>query len=231
MLKKAILILLFCEVEILGVWKPLRKLYFKATDFTHGIQGQEEKILDFYKLWAFCYDFTVNLDPAYSREMKKMIDSVVKQDDIVLDIGCGTGLGTIYAAKIAEKVIGVDISSDMVEKLKKKIYRKDIKNIDLIVGKFPESISRNIKFNSIISSFTIVHLTKQQRKTFYKHIFDYLVNKGVLGLFSAQGEFASSFETKNEIIDNLKSAGCQQFKIDDVSDAYRIVRAEKIEKA
>jgi cyclopropane fatty-acyl-phospholipid synthase-like methyltransferase len=210
----------------MSLWKPLRKLYFKTTDFTHSIQRRRNKILGFYKCWAFCYDFTVKFDPAYLRELKKMIDSVVKQGDTVLDIGYGRGLGIIHASKIAKKVIGIDLSPNMIDKLKNKIQREKIENIELIVGSFPESLPSGIKFD-IISSFTIVHFTVEQRRSIYKHIFNHLICNGRLGLFSAQGEFASSFETKDEIVSNLKSAGFQKLEINDVSDVYRITTAEK----
>jgi cyclopropane fatty-acyl-phospholipid synthase-like methyltransferase len=156
-----------------------------------------------------------------------MIDSVVKQGDTVLDIGCGTGIGTIHASKIAKKVIGIDLSPNMIDKLKKKIQREKIENIELILGSFPESLSSGIKFDSVISSFTIVHFTIEQRRSIYKHIFNHLICNGRLGLFSSRGEFASTFETKDEIISNLKSAGFQKLEIDDVSDVYRITRAER----
>jgi len=212
----------------MSFWKPFRKLYIKTTDFTHGFQGaRQAKVLGFYKLWAFCYDFSVKLDPAYPRELKNMIDTVVKRGDTVLDVGCGTGLGTIDASKIAEKVIGIDLSPDMIDKLKKKINREKIENIEVIVGSFPESLPQEAEFDSVISSFAIAHFTGEQRKIVYNYIFNYLVSKGRLGLFSAQGEIASTFETKDEIIRNLKSVGFQKIEINNVSDIYRIVRAER----
>lgn len=205
----------------------LRKSYFKTTDLTHGIQGQPEKISSFYKFWAFCYDFTVNLDPAYSRGLKKMIDSVVRKKDFVFDVGCGTGLSTIYASRIADTVIGIDMSQSMSSKLKKKITTKKIENIKIIHGSFPEKIPSDIKFDSVISSFMLVHFEKNQLKSIYKDIFGCLKKGGKIGLFLAQGEFASSFETKEEIIENLKSANFQDIEVEDIFDVYRIVKAEK----
>ncbi|MFB0561262.1 MAG: class I SAM-dependent methyltransferase [Candidatus Lokiarchaeia archaeon] len=208
--------------------KIFRKLFIKTTDFTHGFQEKPRKsLLSFYKLWSLCYDFSVKLDPAYPREMKRMIDSVVKQGDVVLDIGCGTGLGTIHASKIAKKVIGIDLSPDMTDKLKKKIHHKKIENIEIIVGSFPESLPQEAKFDSVISSFTIVHFPIEQRGIIYEHIFNHIVSNGRIGLFSAQGEVGSTFETKPEIIKNLKSVGFQKLEIEDVFDIYRIVRADK----
>ncbi len=105
--------------------KPFRKLYIKSTDFTHSYQGKDKKLIGFYKAWSYCYDFSVDLDPAFSREMKTMIGLAIKHGDTTLDIGCGTGISTLYASEIADKVIGIDLSADMMRKLEQKISRKN----------------------------------------------------------------------------------------------------------
>ncbi|NOX35526.1 MAG: methyltransferase domain-containing protein [Deltaproteobacteria bacterium] len=211
----------------MNFFKPLRKLYIKSTDFTHSYQGKDKKLVSFYKAWSYCYDFSVNLDPAFGREMKTMIGLTVKPGDTTLDIGCGTGISTFYASRIVAKVIGIDLSADMVRKLEQKISRRKSVNIEVITGRFPEALPHNIRFNSIISSFAIVHFTPEQRKNIYKQIYNLLLSGGRLGLFSAQGEIASSFETKNEIVNNLESAGFNKIEVDSVSDIYRIIKAEK----
>lgn len=48
----------------------------------------------------------------------------LKEDDIMIDIGCGTGYFTLPASEItgpAGKVIGVDISQEMLDKVRSKI--------------------------------------------------------------------------------------------------------------
>jgi|Deesub1362A_J573_1020465.scaffolds.fasta_scaffold00366_33 cyclopropane fatty-acyl-phospholipid synthase-like methyltransferase len=211
----------------MNVQRFFRKLYIKTTDFTRSYQGKPNKLVSFYRVWSPWYDFSVRIDPAFAKEMKKMINSVVKQGDITLDIGCGTGISTIYASKIAKKIIGIDLSPDMIARFEQKISRRKLANIEIIIGSFPEALPQNAKFDSIISSFAIVHFTSEQRRNIYKQIYNHLVNKGRLGLFSAQGEIASSFETKKEIVGNLKSAGFKNIEVEDVSDIYRIVKAEK----
>lgn len=212
----------------MSVWKPLRWLYIKTTDYPHGFQGERsEKIISFYKLWSLFYEFSVKLDPAYTRELRNMVKTVVKKDDIILDVGCGTGLGAIPASRIARKVIGIDFSLEMTSKLNKKIHLNCIENIEVINGSFPEAIPNGSKFNSIISSFTMVHFTPKRRISLYKYMYDCLENNGRLGLFSAQGEIAPTFESQNEIESNLDSAGFQNIEISDVSDIYRIVKANK----
>ncbi len=210
----------------MSFFKLFRQLYIKSTNFTHGYQGKDKKLVSFYKAWSYCYDFSVILDPAFSREMKLMISLAVKSGDTTLDIGCGTGISTLYASEIADKVIGIDFSTDMTRKLEKKIGLKRLSNIEIITGRFPEALPQDIKFNSIISSFAIVHFTPEQRINIYKRIFNLLSSGGRLGLFSAQGEIAPSFETKNEVVKNLELAGFDKIEVNDVSDIYRVIKTE-----
>jgi cyclopropane fatty-acyl-phospholipid synthase-like methyltransferase len=157
-----------------------------------------------------------------------MIDAVVAPDNVTLDIGCGTGLSTIYAAKIAGKVVGIDPSADMLNKLKKKIKKHQITNIDIREGFFPEAVKEGEKFQSIKSSFMLAHLNKKQRASVIKNIFNHLESNGKIGLFSAQGEVASTFQTKEEIENNLTSIGFRDIVIQDIDDIYRISTAIKI---
>ncbi len=211
----------------MGVLKLFRELYIKSTNLTHGYQGKAGKLVGFYRLWSYCYDFSVGLDPAFHRQMKSMISATVKPGDEVLDIGCGTGISTFYAAKIAKKVVGIDLSANMLAKLERKIRRRKTANIEVVHGSYPEALPRGMKFDCIISSFTIVHFTPGQRGGIYKNIYEQLRDGGRLGLFCARGEIAPSFETKDEIATNLAAAGFKNIKISDVSDIYRIVLAER----
>lgn len=65
----------------------------------------------------------------------------------VLDIGCGTGVYTILIAKIAKKVLGIDISKEMIEILK----ADSLSNITTQICDFSEFKS-NFKFD-IVTSF------------------------------------------------------------------------------
>lgn len=174
-----------------------------------------------------CYDFSVALDPAFRDGMKKMIVQTVKASDHTLDIGCGTGISSFYAAAIARQVTAIDPSADMLAKFEKKLTSRQPSNIQLIHGSFPQGMPKNVTYDSIVTSFAIVHFTPEQRKTVYKDIYDLLATGGKLGMFAAQGEIASSFETKEEVEANLIAASFQKVETIDLSDVYRIVSAEK----
>jgi SAM-dependent methyltransferase len=58
-----------------------------------------------------------------------------KEGETLLDLGCGTGLDLYFYAKKAgelEKIFGIDISEEMIEKAKENMKRVGIKNVEII---------------------------------------------------------------------------------------------------
>ena len=169
----------------------------------------------------------VKLDPAYPRGLRQMIDATVWRGDLTLDIGCGTGLGTVRTAEIATHVIGIDPSEAMTRQLRRKLRQRGLRNIEVRLGLFPEVLTDGELAHSVISSFMLAHLEPPQRKLMIAQMFDWLQPGGRLGLFSARGEVAHSFQTRVELRDNLSGAGFEQVEILDVWDVYRITTACK----
>jgi SAM-dependent methyltransferase len=67
------------------------------------------------------------------------------QGERVLDIGCGTGVDTIFAAMMtgpSGKVVGIDLVSEMLERAKKNLSLTDFKNVTL-----KESSAENLSFS------------------------------------------------------------------------------------
>lgn len=80
----------------------------------------------------------------------------LKNTNIVLDFGCATGEVTNEIAGSVRSVLGIDISSNMVEIAKSKAEKLDIKNVDFKkLTVFDESI-KNESFN-IVLCFNILH--------------------------------------------------------------------------
>jgi len=75
----------------------------------------------------------------------------VNKGDIVLDMGCGTGILAISCAKIASKVVAVDITSEAVDCAQKNIklnnleYKIDVRKSDLF-----QRLKKDEKFDLII---------------------------------------------------------------------------------
>ncbi|MFQ5668508.1 MAG: class I SAM-dependent methyltransferase [Candidatus Binatia bacterium] len=200
----------------------------KTTDLTHGYQGAvPAKLLRFYRLWAPIYDLTVRLDPAYPRGLKRMVASVVRPGDTTLDVGSGTGLGTVHAASIAARVVAMDPSEEMTARLRKKLRSCNLENVEVRQGYFPDALLPGESFDSVISSFMLAHLKPEERARAIIAMFDCLTRGGRLGLFSARGEIAPTFQTRAEVEEHLSVAGFANAEVIDLSDIYRITTATR----
>lgn len=75
------------------------------------------------------------------RDIQKEIENTLnqidlKKGDILLEIGCGTGIFCIEAAKRCKKVIAIDVSNNMLQYAKNKASERGINNISFINSGF-----------------------------------------------------------------------------------------------
>jgi 2-polyprenyl-3-methyl-5-hydroxy-6-metoxy-1,4-benzoquinol methylase len=89
--------------------------------------------------------------------------TIVKSLDItdrhsILDIGAGTGALSIELAKYCKEVTAVDISSQMLDILKKKAEEKNINNIRTVRAGFLTYNNSGKIFDRIISNVVLHHL-------------------------------------------------------------------------
>jgi ArsR family transcriptional regulator len=92
----------------------------------------------------------------------------IKEGDVVLDLGSGAGIDAILAAKkVGEKgrVIGIDMTEEMIEKAKQNAEKQGIKNVEFLLG---EIENLPIKDNSVDTIITncVINLTPDKAKTF-----------------------------------------------------------------
>ncbi len=73
----------------------------------------------------------------YEKEAQAIIDQLeLGADDMVIDIGCGTGAFTLHAAKYCEKIYAIDISKAMLEYANQKAQKAGLDNIEFCHGGF-----------------------------------------------------------------------------------------------
>ncbi len=72
----------------------------------------------------------------------------LKNDDIVVDIGCGSGGMTVELAKRCKFVYAIDISDDAIFTTKKNLDRFNIKNCKVIKGNARHVLPK-LKFNKV----------------------------------------------------------------------------------
>lgn len=99
-------------------------------------------------------------NPARLMELKPrstLLETGLNKDDIFCDIGAGTGIFTIEAAKITNaKTYAVDVSEDMLKVIEDKAAKHNLKNIELIN---PETFNYPIETNQcdFIMLCTVLH--------------------------------------------------------------------------
>ena len=94
---------------------------------------------------------------------------MLKKDSVVLDVGCGTGKYALAVSDSCKKVIGIDLSSKMIEIAKKKMNETNVTNVEFRLGDWHDI---DLKQNRFDKKFDLVfaHMTPavQSATTFQK---------------------------------------------------------------
>ena len=96
--------------------------------------------------------------PAY----RECADLVVEHaspgsDEVVLDLGCGTGAIALALAPAAQRVVGRDVSEGMLERAREKAASRGIENVDFGTGRFREP-NYDGPVSIVTSNFAMHHL-------------------------------------------------------------------------
>ncbi|MBU0612611.1 class I SAM-dependent methyltransferase [Patescibacteria group bacterium] len=122
---------------------------------------------------------------------KFFVDNI-SSDDIILDLGCGSGNNTYDIAKKAKSVVGIDISQKNIEFAKSKYFRD---NLNFIVG---DATKRDFKqrFSKIVLSNVLEHI--EDRKSFLYDLHEIsdiilvrvpLINRDWLTIYKKENNF------------------------------------------
>jgi release factor glutamine methyltransferase len=106
-----------------------------------------------------------------SEDTYLLLDMVdFKDEDSVLDVGCGAGLGTIFAASKASSVVGIDISLKAVRNTIENIRRNNRgENVEVFQSDLLSAISTKSKFSLIM--FNPPYLPADERITSMDHAY------------------------------------------------------------
>ncbi|ACV48509.1 MULTISPECIES: class I SAM-dependent methyltransferase [Halomicrobium] len=103
-----------------------------------------------------------------SEEYRECADLVVRHaapaaDDVVLDLGTGTGAIALPLADAAAEVVGRDISEGMLEQARTKATERGIDNVSFGEGRFREpSVDREV--DVVTSNFAMHHLDDEAKR-------------------------------------------------------------------
>ena len=92
----------------------------------------------------------------------------IKEGDMVLDLGSGAGMDAILSArKVGEKgkVIGVDMTEEMVKKAKENAKKKGVDNVEFLAGDI-ENLPLEDSVIDVITTNCVINLIPDKTKAF-----------------------------------------------------------------
>ncbi|MFB6073851.1 MAG: class I SAM-dependent methyltransferase [Haloarculaceae archaeon] len=127
-----------------------------------------------------------------SAEYREAADLVVAHaapegDDVVLDLGTGTGAIALPLADRAARVVGRDISEGMLEQAREKAGERGVENVSFGEGRFREP---NVEgpVDVVTSNFAMHHLADDEKRAAIQVIADLGPRRFVLGDVMLFGE-------------------------------------------
>ena len=137
-----------------------------------------EAMSDFFTARTEMYDEHMLTEVEGCKEgYKKMASLVPKETETLLDLGCGTGLelDEIFRLYPDIKVVGIDLTQSMLDKLRQKHPTNEMR---LICGDyFQEPFGVNV-FDCAVSFQTMHHFPKDKKLSLYKKLRESLKDGG-----------------------------------------------------
>ncbi len=113
-------------------------------------------------------ELAAEYDDNSSDEYRACCDLVVEHaapdtDDVVLDLGTGTGAIALTLAPRAKRVVGRDISEGMLDRAREKARERGIENVEFGYGEFRNPDVEGI-VDVVTSNFALHHLSDEEKR-------------------------------------------------------------------
>ncbi|MDY6819779.1 MAG: methyltransferase domain-containing protein [Halobacteriales archaeon] len=162
-------------------------------------------------------------------------------DDVVLDLGTGTGALALRLAETARYVYGRDISAGMLEQARRKATEHGIDNVEFDEGRFREpNLEDGTDIDIVVSNFAMHHLADEEKREAIEVIAGLGVDRIVLGdimLFEQIDEKAPFFDpsvddpaTVGTLVEAFTDVGFAVTKVHRVHDQAGVIVADRLER-
>jgi SAM-dependent methyltransferase len=159
----------------MSIWTERWREFIKETSYLHILKEKKVSNDQFWRSFEV-YDQIIKYS-GYPGEILTRISSYIREEDIFLDVGAGTGAFAIPISRKAKKVIALDPSQYQLEVLKEKSATQGVKNIEVIkkgwketgpseLGPVDLSLAAYSFFEEDIESFLQKMLDFSRRGTF-----------------------------------------------------------------
>lgn len=126
----------------------------------------------------------VNFDPILDELENFFLDQLISDNDVVCDLGCGTGRASIYLAQKKPNCLfyGVDFASNMIKVADEQKEKLNITNVHFRQHDATDDLSSlfDLKFDKIISKRLLINLKGENKLKTIKNIYSILKDSGKL---------------------------------------------------
>jgi len=180
-------------------------------------------------------------DGTKSDEYRSCVSLVVDhadpaRDDVVLDLGCGTGAIALRLADAAARVVGRDISDGMLAEARRKAAERGVGNVAFGPGTFREP-AVEAPVDVVVSNFAMHHLPDGEKRDAIAGIAELEPRRFVLGdvMFFGDPDPAEPFyspevddpATVGVLADALTAAGFSLSAVERVHEQVGVLVAER----
>jgi SAM-dependent methyltransferase len=158
-------------------------------------------------------------------------------DDVVLDLGCGTGAIGLALADDAEAVVGRDISEGMMAQARRKADERGLENVSFGEGTFREP-NYDGDVDVVVSNFAMHHLSDDEKREAIEVIGTLDPDRFVLGdvMFFGEPDPEEPFyspdvddpATVGVLADALTDAGFALTAVEMVHEQVGVLVAERV---
>lgn len=135
-------------------------------------------------------DYSASRDEFANIEDLKKLNSLLKPNSTILDIGCGAGIPVDkFFVDHGHKVIGIDISEKQIE-----LAKKNVLEATFAVKDMSEFREGEYEVEAVVSFYAIFHIPREKHLELFKKINSFLASKGLILVTMGAGEYEGEEE-------------------------------------
>lgn len=149
------------------------------------------------------------------QENREIMDALgIKEGDVVIDFGCGTGAFAVMAAKEGAEVYAVDVSEEMLRKAEEKAGKEGVGNIRFCHAGFLTYEHSGPPADYIVTSLALHHLPDFWKGVALKRLYKILKPGGILYIQDVVIEEENAMENISAMIDHFGNEGGEYMRED-----------------